>query len=85
MRGWPWLKPCCPPACSVGTLPRAEYWKVGFYFVGLLLVYLLYSLPMSYIKHSRVDSNADEDLRWARGMEHIVHVLTPPRCHDRHP
>ena len=29
--------------------------QVGTYFLVLLAVYLLYSLPMSYIKHSRVD------------------------------
>jgi len=47
--------------CSVGALPTGDYWKIGTYFVATCTVYLLYALPMSYIKHSRVDwTNKDE-------------------------
>ena len=52
-----------PGACSVGALPKAEYWKIGFYFGLLVVVYLLFSLPMSYIRHSRVDYTNAEELK----------------------
>lgn len=44
-----------PPNCW--TLPPCM--QVGAYFGVLLLFYLLYSLPMSYIKHNRVDQAHD--------------------------
>ena len=58
----PQRRPPAPrPRCSLGALPVSEYWKVGVYMGVLLSYYLLYSLPMSYIKHSRVDYvNTDE-------------------------
>lgn len=39
-----------PAPCSVGALPSNEYWKIGVFFGGLLVFFLLFSLPMSYIK-----------------------------------
>ena len=53
-----------PLPCSVGALPTTEYWKIGIYFALLMLIYLLFSLPMSYIRHSRVDYTAAEELKW---------------------
>jgi hypothetical protein len=49
--------------CSVGSLPRTEYWKIAIYFGIVVLLYLLFSLPMSYIKHSRADRADAEELK----------------------
>ncbi|KAL4458381.1 hypothetical protein ABPG75_013246 [Micractinium tetrahymenae] len=63
-----WLMPWLPSTAiaitwfSIGALPDADYWKSGAFFGGVLLFYLLFSLPMSYIKHSRVDSTAADGL-----------------------
>jgi hypothetical protein len=46
--------------CSVAALPNSGYWKIGAYYAGALVFYLFFSLPMSYVKHSRVDF-VDED------------------------
>ena len=43
------------PACSTGALNNRDFWKTAIYFGVILVVYLLFSLPMSYIRHSRVD------------------------------
>ena len=55
--------PSCLIACSVGALPNSDYWKIGAYFGGVLAVYLLFSLPMSYIKHSQIDYVNTEELK----------------------
>jgi hypothetical protein len=47
----------------VGALPNSEYWKIGTYFGIVLAVYLLFSLPMSYIKHSQIDYVNTEELK----------------------
>ena len=52
------------PLCSVGALNNEDYWKTAIYFGVVALVYLLFSLPMSYIRHSRVDYTAAEELKW---------------------
>lgn len=63
--GRPRPRPSLPlaPARSVGALPNSAFWRTGLYFLVLLVVYLLFSLPMSYIKHSRVDRAASEDVK----------------------
>ena len=47
---------CFPPP------PCRDYWKSSAFFGAILLFYLLFSLPMSYIKHSRVDRTAADDV-----------------------
>ncbi|KAI3435769.1 hypothetical protein D9Q98_001827 [Chlorella vulgaris] len=64
-----WLMPWLPSVAiallvfSVGSLPRTEYWKIAIYFGIVVLLYLLFSLPMSYIKHSRADRADAEELK----------------------
>ncbi|PSC68357.1 cationic amino acid transporter 1-like [Micractinium conductrix] len=64
-----WAMPWLPSAAillvlfSIGALPDSDFWKVGVYFLIVLGVYLLFSLPMSYIKHSRVDYVNTEELK----------------------
>ena len=55
--------PVCLSACSLAALPQTEYWKIGVYFGAVLAVYLLFSLPMSYIKHSQIDYVNTEELK----------------------
>ncbi|KAL4429605.1 hypothetical protein ABPG77_008654 [Micractinium sp. CCAP 211/92] len=63
-----WLMPWLPSTAiallcfSVGALPNSTFWRTGLYFLVLLFVYLLFSLPMSYIKHSKVDRAASQDV-----------------------
>jgi hypothetical protein len=47
----------------MAALPQTEYWKIGTYFGVVLAVYLLFSLPMSYIKHSQIDYVNTEELK----------------------
>jgi hypothetical protein len=47
----------------VGELPNSDYWKIAIYFGVVLAVYLLFSLPMSYIKHNQVDYVNTEELK----------------------
>jgi hypothetical protein len=73
--GTVWLSLLPLRACSVGALNNHDdFWKCAVFFTVMLAVYLLYSLPMSYIKHSRVDSSADEDLRWAGPVRGVAHT-----------
>ena len=62
--GWLCVPVVTLPACSVAALPNADYWKIGLYFGVLLLAWLLFSLPMSYLKHSMVDWVNTEELKW---------------------
>lgn len=47
---------------SLAALPNSGYWKIGAYFCGAAAFYILFSLPMSYVKHSRVDQSSNDDL-----------------------
>ncbi|KAL4419847.1 hypothetical protein ABPG75_006945 [Micractinium tetrahymenae] len=63
-----WLMPWLPSLAlqllvfSVAALPNADFWYLGAFFGAALLFYLLFSLPMSYIKHSRLDPQQGDDI-----------------------
>lgn len=46
-----------------GSLSPHPFPCAGLFFAAMLLFYLVYSLPMSYIKHSRVNE-ANDGLKW---------------------
>ncbi|EFN53780.1 hypothetical protein CHLNCDRAFT_58448 [Chlorella variabilis] len=48
---------------NVAALPNSGYWNIGIFYGGALAFYLVFSLPMSYVKHSRVDYASNEDLK----------------------
>ena len=66
-------------ARSVGALPNADYWKMAIYFGALLLAYLLFSLPMSYLKHNKVDWVNTEELKWVLGCWWLALVVMAVR------
>ena len=56
-------QPGTPVLRSVASLPTTQYWKVGAYFGVILVLYLLWALPVSYIKHNQTDAASADDLR----------------------
>lgn len=63
-----WLMPWLPSLAlqllvfSLAALPNADFWYLGAFFGATLIFYVLFSLPMSYIKHSRLDPQQGEDI-----------------------
>jgi hypothetical protein len=63
-----WMMPWLPALAlllvvfNLAALPNSGYWKIGAYFGGATAFYLFFSLPMSYVKHSRVDHSSNDDL-----------------------
>lgn len=47
---------------SVGALNHGDYWRLAVYFAVIIGVYLLISLPMSYMRHTRMDATNAEEL-----------------------
>ena len=43
---------------------RHIYWIFACWFAGSLVVYFLFSLPMSYIRHEKLDYVQSEQLRY---------------------
>lgn len=44
-------------------------WRVGAWFGASLLFYLLFSLPMSYLKRNMLDHVNAEQMKWVRDGE----------------
>ncbi|KAI7840220.1 hypothetical protein COHA_006002 [Chlorella ohadii] len=82
----PWLPSTAIGMCifCVGALPSNEYWKIGVFFGGLLVFFLLFSLPMSYIKHNRVDFVNAEELKVVE-LRFINGEWRPARIAEMHP
>jgi hypothetical protein len=64
LTGPPAAAPAGPPLPrSVGSLENSVYIYMAIYLVGLLAFYVLYALPMSYIKHYKLDADNTEQLK----------------------
>lgn len=47
---------------SASSLQRNAFWIMAIYFVGLILVYLLFSMPLSYIRHYMIGPSSAEQV-----------------------
>lgn len=72
--------PCLPPVCSLGSLDWSkQWWRITVWAGASLVWYLLFSLPMSYIKRCAVCSDKPcAVMRCAACLVHRCAVLCCP-------
>ena len=51
---------------SLGGLDVSAYKEIGWFVLGLVIIYAFFSMPLSYIRHHNLDEESSESLRWVQ-------------------